>query len=254
MNNNNQKAKEKIITIGLKGPNALTILIGIILALTLINLFWTANLSRKITIFIDEGVVETNRQPVGTLREVQPQQEQPSPQIIEVGIGTYPILGSSDAPVLIVEFSCFECPFCARFYQETLPLIKENYINTGKARLAFRDFPLSFHPNAQKAHEAARCANLQGKFWEYHRKLFENYDNLNVDNFKRYAQELGLNTVQFNDCLDSGKMAQEVQKDFTEGSGYGVTGTPTFFINGIKVVGAQPFSIFEQIIEQELNN
>lgn len=246
MNNNNKKIKEKIITIGLKKPSVLTILIGIVLILTLINLFWAANLSRKINSLTAEFIA-------AGLGEVEPQQEQLPPRITEVGLGTYPILGSPDAPVAIVEFSFFGCPFCARFNQETLPLIKENYIDTGKARLAFRDFPLLFRPDAQKIHEAARCANLQGKFWEYNKKLFENYNALNIDDLKRYAQELGLNTVQFNNCLDSGKMAQEVEKDVADGSEYGATGTPTFFINGVKVVGAQPYQVFEQIIEEELN-
>jgi protein-disulfide isomerase len=164
-----------------------------------------------------------------------------------------PFLGSPDAPVVIVEFSDFQCPFCGRLYQNALPQIKEQYIKTGKVKFVYRDFPLSsIHNMAQKAAEASECADEQGQFWAYHDLLFERQQSLSVENFKTWAGELGLNTSQFDECLDSGKYVDEVQKDFRDGQIAGVTGTPGTFINGRLVPGAVPFSTFEAIIEEEL--
>ncbi len=163
------------------------------------------------------------------------------------------VLGNKNAPVTIIEFSDFQCPYCAKFYLETFPEIYENYIKTGKARFVYRDFPLSFHPNAQKAAEAAECAGNQDKFWEMSDKIFKNQKALDNDNLKVYAKEIGLNEDAFGKCLDKGEAANEVKKDFEEGAKYGVQGTPAFFINGISVSGAQPYSVFEKIIEEELN-
>jgi len=245
MENKTQK-KEKIIMMKLKKPSILTVLVGITLILTLVNFYLISNLTQRLDILSGEGAV-------GALRESQPQQPEQQPTRIDINVDNRLAKGALDAPVTIVEFSCFECPFCARFFQETLPQIEENYINTGKVKFVYRHFPLAFHSNAQKAHEAAECANEQGKFWEYHGILYENIQALEVANLKKYAENLGLNVSQFNECLDSGKMADEVEKDAREAQGYGVEGTPTFFINGIKLVGAQPYQVFEQIIEQELN-
>ena len=160
--------------------------------------------------------------------------------------------GNPDAPVIIVEFSDFQCPFCATFYQNTLSQIEENYIKTGKVKFIFRDFPLPGHLNAQKAAEAAECADEQGKFWEMHNMIFDNQGAIGVVDLKQNAKSLGIDITAFNNCLDSGKYADEVIKDMNDGVVVGVSGTPTFFINGEKLVGAQPFSVFEQIIEKKL--
>jgi protein-disulfide isomerase len=162
------------------------------------------------------------------------------------------VKGDPNAPVIMVEFSDFECPFCTRFYTQTLPAITEQYIDTGKVKFVYRDFPLNFHPNAQKAGEAAECADDQDKFWEMHDILFENGVAGGSDTFKGYAADLGLDTDAFDECLDSGKYADEVQKDLADGSALGVSGTPAFFINGVFISGAQPFEVFQQVIEQEL--
>ena len=119
-------------------------------------------------------------------------------------------------------------------------------------KLVFRDFPLSFHEEAEPAALAAECAHEQGKFWEYHDLLFENQDQLGKDNYKKWAQEAGLDLPKFTACVESKKYQDEVQEDFTEGQQYGVTGTPGFFINGKLVSGAQPFTVFEQEIEAAL--
>jgi len=164
-----------------------------------------------------------------------------------------PMKGDANAPVTIIEWSDFECPFCSRFYEQTLPLIQEQYIDTGKVKLVYRDFPLtSLHPTAQKAAEAAECADEQGKFWEYHDKIFENQALLSVTSLKQWAADLGLDTEKFNDCLDSGKMASEVNKDLQDGADVGIRGTPGFIINGQLISGAQPFSVFQQVIESQL--
>lgn len=177
----------------------------------------------------------------------------PSNEPIQVSVDDDPIKGNKAAPVTIVEFSDFECPFCGKFYTETYKQIIDTYVTTGKASLVFRDFPLSsIHPDAEKAAEAAECANEQGKFWEMHNKLFENQQALSVDNLKQYAKDLKLNTVKFNDCLDTGKYEAEVAKDTKEAASYGVTGTPAFFINGRLIAGAYPFSEFKKIIDEEL--
>jgi protein-disulfide isomerase len=189
----------------------------------------------------------------------QPSQQPSQPsqntqtQVYDVSADDDPFIGDINAPVTIIEFSDFECPFCTRFYKNTLPQLKKDYIDTGKARLVYRDFPLGFHSNAQKSAEAAECADDQNKFSEMHDKLFDEGVSGGVTSFKQFAKDLGLNTAEFDNCLDSGKYSEEVQKDLEDGQSLGVSGTPTFFINGKKLVGAQPFEAFKQIIDQELS-
>jgi protein-disulfide isomerase len=167
-----------------------------------------------------------------------------------IAFGSNPVLGNANAKVTIVEFSEYLCPFCGRFARDTLPLIKANYIDTGKVKFYFRDFIV--HSAAKLASEASKCARDQGKYWEYGEVLFNNQSALTSEDLKAYAATLGLNTAQFNACLDSGKYAAEVDKDTSDGEAYGVTGTPTFFINGDKLVGAQPYATFQQAIEEAL--
>lgn len=175
---------------------------------------------------------------------------------VSVDVGDNPVKGNENAPVTIVEFSDYECPFCGRFYSETLGKIDEKYIKTGKVKLVYKDFPLDFHPEAQKAAESARCVREQkgdDGYFAMHDKLFENQQSLSIENYKKWARELGVVGSRFDECLDSGNYADEVQKDYLYGQELGVTGTPGFFINGKAISGAQPYSVFEQIIENELN-
>lgn len=163
------------------------------------------------------------------------------------------IMGNPDARVTIVEFSDYECPYCGKFYRETFPEIKKEYIDTGKVNFAYRDFPLTnIHPFAEKAAEASECAHDQGKFWEYADVLFSHQDALTVENLASYARGLDLNMTTFITCLDSGAKAGEVQKDLNEGISYGVKGTPAFFINGQFISGARPYSVFSDAIEKAL--
>lgn len=176
----------------------------------------------------------------------------PAPSVDVAGLASDdPAKGDPNAPITIVEFSDFECPFCGRFYSSTLPQI-QTLIDEGKVRFVYRDFPLSFHPQAQPAAEAGECANEQGKFWEFHNLIFENQQSLNDASYKQWAADLGLNTAQFNSCVDSSKYRTEVLEDFAAGQAAGVSGTPTFFINGEKLVGAQPYSAFEAIFNKYL--
>ena len=126
------------------------------------------------------------------------------------------VLGDSNAPVTIIEFSDYECPYCRKFWADTMPQIKEKYINTGKVKFVYRDFPLSSHKDAQKAAEATECAEKQGKFWEMQDKIFENQSAIAVGDLKKYAVDLGLDVSSFNKCLDSGEYKDEVKKDFPD--------------------------------------
>ena len=179
-------------------------------------------------------------------------QPTPEPSKVQVSVDDDAVLGNKDAKVTIVEFSDYECPYCGRHFSETYPQIKKDYIDTGKVKIVFRDFPLSFHPNAQKAAEAAECAGEQGKYYGMHDKLYQNQKALDVASLKTYAQQIGLNIAKFNSCLDSGQMAGEISKDMADGQSYGVQGTPGFFVNGKFISGAQPYGVFKQAIDGEL--
>ncbi len=160
-----------------------------------------------------------------------------------------PAMGPAAAPVQLVAFSDFQCPYCA----QVAPLMKQIAGRYGeKVRIVFRDFPLPIHPQAPKAAEAARCANVQGKFWEYHDRLFANQQALSDGDLKRYARDLGMDAVGFGTCLDTGTFATAVQADLTEGRSYGIGSTPTFFINGRLLSGAVPLEVFSRIIDEEL--
>ncbi len=169
-------------------------------------------------------------------------------------------LGDENAPVVIIEFSDYQCPFCRSFWRETLPLIKSEYIDTGKVQFVFRDLPLSIHPAAIPAAQATECAEEQGKFWEMHDKIFSEQEKLgsgtvqfSVDDLKKWAGEINLNTGDFNSCLDSKKYAEEVENDLNDARAAGANSTPSLFINGRLVVGAQPFAVFQSLIEEELS-
>lgn len=170
----------------------------------------------------------------------------------EVKVGSSVFKGEEDAPVTIVVFDDFECPFCKKFYEDAYQSIISEYVETGKVKYVYKHFPLSFHKNAQKASEASECARDQDKFWEMHDIIFENQDNIGVDALKSYAIDLGLDADKFNTCLDNGDKAQIVKDDLNYGSSVGVSGTPAFYINGVQVAGALPFENFKMIIDAEL--
>jgi len=174
---------------------------------------------------------------------------------VEVSLDDDAMKGDENAPVTIVEFSDYECPFCGRYVKETYPQIVKNYIDTGKVNYVFRDFPLGFHASAKPAANAAECIREQGgdsMYFEYHDVLFANNTELGVEKLKEYAATFSIDQSQFASCVDENKYADEVEADFTEGGSYGVRGTPAFFINGTLIAGAQPYENFETAIEAAL--
>jgi protein-disulfide isomerase len=187
---------------------------------------------------------------VGELRKAAAVRMLMQPPIAEVAIAGAPIRGPENAPVTLVEFSDFQCPYCARA-QPTLLKVMEAYPD--QVKLVYKDFPLpQLHPQAPKVAEAARCAGEQDSYWAYHDALFEDAKDLTPDKLKRYAADLKLDTAAFDACLDSGKYAAAVQKDMAQGAQLGVNSTPSFFINGRFLSGAQPFSAFQTLIDEVL--
>jgi protein-disulfide isomerase len=170
---------------------------------------------------------------------------------VAVDSSGHPSLGAKDAPVTIVEFTDFQCPYC-KATEATLKQLRTKYGD--KIRLVHMDYPLSFHAHAMDAAKAARCANDQGKFWEFHDSLFTNQGKLSAPDLKTTAKTLGLNSAEFDACFDKGKHEGEIKKDFAAGEKLGVDGTPAFFIDGRPLVGAQPPAQFEQVIDDELQN
>ncbi len=169
----------------------------------------------------------------------------------DIPVDDDPTLGPENAPITIIEFSDFECPFCRKFHQETFDQILQTYPE--QIRFVYRDFPLvSIHTNAVSAAEAANRAGDQDVYWDYHDRLFSMEYGLGRDAYIRYATDLGLDLGTFEQCLDNRTYAEEVQADFNFAARLGVRSTPTFFINGIALVGAQPFEVFQQLIDQEL--
>ncbi len=182
----------------------------------------------------------------------------PRPSTVTATADDDAILGDEDAEVTIIEFSDYQCPFCERFWSQTLPQIKTQYIETGKVKFVYRDLPLvSIHPNAQPAAEATECVRDKGgdkAFWQMHDKIFGNQQALSVQNLKAWAKELG---YDISSCLDSGEFASEVQKDMQDAAAAGGQGTPYFVIvgsdgKGTALSGAQPFTSFQTAIEAKL--
>jgi protein-disulfide isomerase len=168
----------------------------------------------------------------------------------DVPIDDDPILGPDDAPITIIEFSDYECPYCKRWHDDSFERLIETFPN--EVRFVYRDFPLTnIHPNAAPAAEAANCAYEQDRFWDFHRKLFST-TTLNTQTYMSYAEELGLDMAAFEECYTSRRYQDEVMSDLEWAVNLGISSTPTFFINGIAIVGAQPFDVFYEVITKEL--
>ena len=177
-----------------------------------------------------------------------------------IGVDDDPVLGSADAKVLMIEFGDYQCPSCRMFWKDVEPRLKKDYIDTGKVKLVFRDFPLmQIHPEALLAAMAVDCAGEQGKYWQYHDKVFrEQYNRgddiirLKAADLKKWAKEIGVDQPKFDQCLDSEKFKDEVLKDKADGDAAGVQGTPTFFINGRVMGGAQGYPEYRKLIDELL--
>jgi protein-disulfide isomerase len=164
-----------------------------------------------------------------------------------------PVLGTEDAPITIIEFADFQCPYCQRHVLETYPLLLEDFGD--QIRYVYKDFPLTrIHAQALPAALAAQCAQEQGMFWEYHDLLFSGRMELGDEAYLAYADELGMDAATFSACYEEGRYTDLVQADYDLAVQLGVNATPTFFVNGIRVVGAQPYSVFANLIEYELEN
>lgn len=176
---------------------------------------------------------------------------------VNVSVGNLPIQGNKNAKVTLIEFADFRCPFCEQFFTNTEQQLLKDYVDTGKVKFAFRNFAF-LGPASTVAADAAECANDQGKFWDYYNYLYKNQpaetdtSMYNTDTLTQAAVTLGMNDSQFRSCLDNKTDDAKVSKDMTDGQAVGVSGTPTFFVNGISLVGAQPYSAFQQLIDQEL--
>ncbi len=221
-----------------------------------------------IVVVIGSFVVFTKDASTGQVGQ-QPTQLPSQPSQVKASADDDPILGDKNAPVEIIEFSDYQCPFCRKFWTETLPSIKSEYIDTGKVKFVYRDFPLtSIHPAAEPAAEAANCVREQGgdeAYYKMHDKIFQEGNILDggdsitgpvrgtaqfgATELKKWAKDIGYN---IDSCLESGKYESEVQKDLADGTAAGGQGTPYFVINGKPLSGAQPFSAFKQVIEAEL--
>jgi protein-disulfide isomerase len=167
----------------------------------------------------------------------------------EIDTAGAPAKGPKSAPVVLVEYSDFQCPFCARVHP-TLEQVEREYGD--KVRIVFKHLPLSIHPKAPAAHAAAQAAALQGKFWEMHDKIFENQREMSEEKYVEWAGELGLDVDRFKRDVASAKVRQQIESDKREAAALGVSGTPSFFVNGRFLSGAQPFSEFKQKIDEAL--
>ena len=199
------------------------------------------------------------------LLQTRPAAAAPAPDVLPkepVAITGEPFKGNGTAKVALIEFSDYQCPFCSRYAKDVMPQIRAEYVDTGKIKYVFRDLPLSFHKQAFKAAEAAHCAGAQGKFWEMHDTLFDNQTALAPEQLTTHARTLGLNEATFQQCLDSGKFAADINKDIADAGAVGITGTPAFLVGVIqpdgrvKVVkrlsGARPYPDFKAAIDSAL--
>lgn len=183
------------------------------------------------------------------------------PEKVQVNVGNgWNSIGRADAPITLVEFGDYQCPFCKKFHTDAYVELKKNYIDTGKVRFVSRDLPLDFHPFALKAAEAARCAGDQGKYWELRDALYANAAPPNDDAINKAVESLALDAKGFQSCLDSNKYKADVQKDASDAANLQISGTPTFILaksakdklDGFRIVGAQPFASFDAAIQQML--
>lgn len=203
------------------------------------------------------------RKDMGELRELlrRPASQPPAPREIVLTLGNAPFKGNANAAVTLVEFTDYECGFCARHVKETMPQLERDYIATGKVKYVFRNFPLeSIHKQSFKAHIAATCAGEQGKFWEMHDRLFANQTALAPAQMLGHAQALGLDAARFQACFDGAVQSDQIRKDIVEGQKAGVTATPAFFLGytsgdgtTLKVVkslvGAKAYPMFKEEID-----
>lgn len=261
-----KKLNANLIKLPLFNSNSTHLLMTFLLVVAafFIGSFWTKIQYLEKDKAVAETALAAAKNPVQDPQ--QPPAEDMSPK--QVSIDDDAVLGSKNAKVTMIDFSDYECPFCKRYFDQTFSQIKKEYIDTGKIKYVYRDLPLSFHQNAAKEAEAAECAREQGGdevYFKYHDEMFKrttsNGTGLALDQLPVIANELGLDGSALQSCLDSGKYKSEVDKDLADASKVGASGTPTFFIGksesdgvitGNKIVGAQSFTAFKIMIDQQL--
>jgi protein-disulfide isomerase len=206
---------------------------------------------------IDEGIENFIKKEMEKQEEAMKAEtpEDLSPEEMLLLMDDDAVKGSKDAAITIVEFSEYQCPYCKMYFENTYQQLLKEYVETGKVKYVFRDYPLDFHPEAYPAALAAECVRDQKgdeSYFLMHDKLFENQETLSTANYEKWADELGANKAKFKECFDSDKFKDEILKDLTDGKNVGVRGTPAFFVNGRFISGAVPFEYFEAMIEEEL--
>lgn len=206
--------------------------------------------------FVMLGIVVSNKQAVNPAASAQPAVEQPAATVKDVPAVSSEdfVLGNKDSKVTVILYTDFECPFCLTHHEQTVNNLVKDYVDTNKIRFVLRNYPLSFHQNAEKAAEAFECAAELGKGWEMADALFaaNKAQTMGVDQWKIDAKTLKLNTAKFNDCLDSGKYAEKIAGTISAAAAAGVDGTPATFINGQLIGGAQPYDAFKSAIDKLL--
>lgn len=233
------------------GSKVTSIIVAVVIGLSL----WLS--AREIRIGLEKGATRKMAQvvnaPIPPQQQLQPSQPSPPPTGApsKLTISDNPYEGRKNAPITMIECSDFQCPFCARFVNDTLSKLRKNEIKKGMVKIIFKNFPLPFHQYAEKAAEAAECANKQGKFWQMHDLLFSSNGKLDMDSLKSYAKQIGLNSDKFDHCLETGETAEMVNADKSQCAAAGVQGTPTFFINGKMLVGAQPYEQFKSLMGEK---
>jgi len=254
--NNLLKIFSGIKLIKLSAPKSYT---PILVVLLIIASFFLGALITKVQ-YLQGNAGNTPSYQAGAGQQTPQQQggQPPAPQkISNLSTGHFPSLGTKGAKVSIVEFADLRCPFCQQFFNNTESQIISTYVNTGKATFSFRQYPF-LGPSSVVAADAAECANDQGKFWDFHNYLYKNQPSesdtsmFTTDNLTTIAGNLGISTDTFKNCLSNKTDDAKAQADMAEGQKDGVSGTPTVFINGTPIVGAQPYSAFQTIIDQEL--
>lgn len=189
-----------------------------------------------------------------------PPAQAPPQEKVTLKLGADRVLGRDDAPVTIVEYTDYQCTYCNRFHMNTFPELKKTYIDTGKVRFIKRDLPLAIHPQAVPAAKAARCAGDQGKFWEMHERLSANPANLGMETYVAYARGLSLDAASFEACTGSERHVEGIRENERSAAAVGITGTPSFVVGaakgdvleGVRIVGAQPFNVFDRTIREIL--
>lgn len=224
----------------------------VLVALLIVAAFFIGTLYSKVQ-HLEKGA--TAPTPVAGTQPTVPGQLAPGEKV-DVKEGHLPLLGNKDAKVTVIEFADFQCPFCKQWFDDTSSQLIKEYVDTGKVKFAFRHYAFLGQESTWAA-QASECANDQGKFWEYHDYLYthqgaENSGAFNKDKLEGFAQQLGLNVAEFKSCLESDKHADKVAQDLSEGQQAGVSGTPTVFVNGMPLVGAQPYATLKQLVDQEL--